>query len=269
MFWGAICGEIIGSPYEFGTIEFDPKAPLVIDPSRCCYTDESVILASICDSILNDIPTEEALLKWYNNGFQHVSWGSRYEQWLLDQGGESYQSFGNGCLARSLPYVFSGNELFANIEAAQKAVAVTHDHPESLKAVECFMTIVFMAKGGASKDFLKKVASKFYDLESEWVQPDRSRLESAEICLTAALRAFFAGDDFEEIIEKSMLLCGDTDSVACVAGAICEAYGLQPSVELKLAAMDLLPQEIIDVTTAFEERYRHRGEILPATTNPV
>ena len=53
-----------------------------------------------------------------------------------------------------------------------------------------------------------------------------------------AIEAFLEGEDFEDVIRKAISIGGDSDTIACMAGGIAEAYFGIPD-ELAARAMDV------------------------------
>lgn len=257
IFLPAIVGECVGSLYEFGTELHTPSLPFAIDPLIHCFTDESVLLAASCDAILSNISHCDALLKWHAR-YPDVSWGTRFERWCLEGGGASYQSYGNGCLARALPHSYAHNNLSDCVDYALEAISITHDHPESIKATEAFVSLIFLARTKAvDKLRLRKIASKFYDLDCQWAPIERAdpRWESCDAVMIPALKAVFDCDSFEEAILTAMQQAMDTDSVAYVVGALSEALTMMAPIGLQQQALALLPADIVDVLDEFGRRY--------------
>ena len=257
MFLPALTGEIVGSLYEFGTELHTPSLPFSIDPELHCYTDETVLLAASCDAILSRISHRDALIKWVSK-FPHVSYGSRFLQWVEDSGGEPYQSYGNGCLARALPYAYAHHNLQDCVDEALDAVAITHDHAESINATEAFVSLIFLARTKAvDRQGLRKIASKFYDLDRVWIPIERTdpRWESCNAVMIPAIKAVLETSSFEEAILSAMQLSMDTDSAAFLAGALSEALGVVAPTGLQHQATALLPADILDILTHFEIRF--------------
>lgn len=253
LFLPALTGEILGSLYEFGTDLHKASLPFNIDPLTHCFTDESLLLAASCDAILSDIGHREALLKWHSR-YPHVSWGSRFEEWCLEGGGEPYQSYGNGCLARALPHAYAHDSLSRCVESALESVSITHDSSQARLATEVFVSLIFLARTNATdRHGLRRIASKFYDLDSQWTPIPRTNpaWESCDAVMIPALKAVFDSNSFDEAVLSAMEQSTDTDSCAFVVGALCEPLGMVPPVELQHQALALLPMDIVEVLEQF------------------
>lgn len=72
--------------------------------------------------------------------------------------------------------------------------------------------------------------------------------------------AFLESTDFESAVRNAVSLGGDTDTMGCIAGGIAQAYyGTIPQrIEREVRAR--LPEDLLEVVDAFEERFgRGRG----------
>ena len=93
---GAICGDILGSGYEW-----NPVKTLEMDLSRMKdkFTDDTVCTIAVTDAIINNIPFDESLRNWcrrYNN----AGYGSSFRRWFRLENGEPYNCWGNGSAMR-------------------------------------------------------------------------------------------------------------------------------------------------------------------------
>ena len=61
-----------------------------------------------------------------------------------------------------------------------------------------------------------------------------------------AITAFLEGENFEDVIRNAVSLGGDTDTLACIAGSIAEAFYGVPE-ELKRECEQRLPKDLLDV----------------------
>jgi ADP-ribosylglycohydrolase len=257
LFLTPICGEILGSAFEFDTgPEFDPFVPLSIHKDSNGITDETILLTATIFGVLNGISHRESLIKWFNK-YPHMSWGARFEEWCLDGGVGAGASYGSGCLARALFYAYKEPLLVNCLEEAKQAIVITHFHPESIMGVECFVSLLFEAKRGADKSYLKKLANQYYDLDSSWIpiERDRPEWESVMAVLPPAINAFLRNDTYDDVIKDALKNCRDTDSAAFVASSLLEAHGVYAPQYLQDQALALLPSDIVMVLEQFSSRY--------------
>ena len=69
-----------------------------------------------------------------------------------------------------------------------------------------------------------------------------------------AIIAFLEASDPEDAIRNAISLGGDSDTMACIAGAIAEAYYKGVSDMLKTAISHRLPPELMSVIVEFQQR---------------
>lgn len=136
--YGAILGDIIGSPYEFDRSGKTKEFPLFISQSR--YTDDSVMTIAVAEALLDTLGKEQAarrkaithsLQKW-GRRYPDAGYGGRFFTWLYEREPHPYNSWGNGSAMR----VSSVGWLFDSLEETRRAAAdtacITHDHPEGI-----------------------------------------------------------------------------------------------------------------------------------------
>jgi ADP-ribosylglycohydrolase len=67
---------------------------------------------------------------------------------------------------------------------------------------------------------------------------------------------FLESRDFTHALQLAISLGGDTDTIACIAGGMAEAYYGEIPPELGAFAWDRLPRPMREVVTAFNEKCR-------------
>ncbi len=70
-----------------------------------------------------------------------------------------------------------------------------------------------------------------------------------------AIMAFLEASDFEDTIRTAISIGGDSDTIACMAGAIAEVYYGEIPETIKQEAMKRLPREFIRVIETFTSKY--------------
>lgn len=76
-----------------------------------------------------------------------------------------------------------------------------------------------------------------------------------EIRLTKSHQAFLESSDFEDAIRTAISIGGDSDTIACMAGSIAEAYYREIPQTLFNETFDRLPPPFITVIEAFQAKY--------------
>ena len=88
---------------------------------------------------------------------------------------------------------------------------------------------------------------------SETLDEMRTRHNHDESCMDAlpkALRSFFDGTSYEDVVRNAVSLGGDTDTLAAIAGAMGEAFFGVPD-DLKRRCMELIESDMADVVKKF------------------
>lgn len=260
--FGAILGDIIGSPFEFDrggkTKEFE------LFTKGCEFTDDSVMTAAVAQALL-EVGTEAALeaisgqvcLKMRDWGakYPHAGYGVRFMGWLHEKNPEPYGSYGNGSAMR----VSAAGWLYATIErtreVAAATAAVTHNHPEGIKGAEATASCIYLARNRAGKAEIKRyVMEEFsYDLDRTLaeIRPTYHHVESCQETVPEAIIAFLEATDFEDAIRNAVSLGGDTDTLTAITGSIAETFFGIPE-HLKQECRDRVDSNIRAVLEQFE-----------------
>jgi len=136
---------------------------------------------------------------------------------------------------------------------------VTHNHPEGIKGAQAVGLAVSLARTGSGKDDIREeIATRFgYDLNRtmEEIRPGYRFDISCQGSVPESIIAFLESTDVEDAIRNAVSLGGDSDTMACIAGGIAEAfYGGVPE-EIVSEVRVQLPEEFLIVVDAFEEKY--------------
>lgn len=143
----------------------------------------------------------------------------------------------------------------------------THDHHEGIKGAQAVALCIFMARNGSTKDEIReKVTSTFgYDLnftidgirETYGWDSDFGNGVLCQASVPQAIVAFLDGHDFEDCVRNAISIGGDSDTIACITGAIAESFYGVPE-NLKKQVMKYLPDDFKTVISEFEDKYQSR-----------
>lgn len=261
--FGAILGDIIGSPYEFDRGNKSKDFPLFSRNSK--ITDDSVMTLAVADAFLSIAPnTDDAEIRrrliqsmqTYGQAFPHAGYGGMFRRWLKDPNPQPYGSYGNGSAMR----VSSAGWLFDNLETvrhmARLSAEVTHNHPEGIKGAEATASAIYLARTGSTKAEIKAYIEEnfHYDLSRtcDEIRPAYRHVESCQETVPEAITAFLEGNSFEDVIRTAVSLGGDCDTLTCIAGSIAEGFYGIPE-ELKKQCRERLPENLQKVLRRFEE----------------
>jgi len=254
---GAIAGDIIGSPYEgrgrqIKTTEF----PLFQDYSR--FTDDTVLTVAVAHAILADVDYGSAI-RDFARRYPRAGYGGSFYSWMFSDDSLPYNSWGNGSAMRVSPVGWAFQSVDEVLDQAERSAAVTHNHPEGVKGAQATALAVFLARQGESKQNIKQeIARRFsYDLDRtlDGIRPAYRFDVSCQGSVPESIIAFLESDSFEDAVRKAISLGGDSDTMACIAGSIADAfYGSVPG-EIEEEVKPRLPTEFLEITEEFEERF--------------
>lgn len=252
--YGAILGDIIGSPYEFDRGDKTKDFPLFSRHST--YTDDSVMTVAVAEVFLDAQPDADEKwirqrlingLRYWGRKYPYAGYGRRFHLWLQVQNPIPYNSYGNGSAMRVSSVAWLYHDMDSVRRAARLSAEVTHNHPEGIKGAEATAAAIFLARTGHSKEEIKQyVEENFeYDLSCtcDEIRPGYRHVESCQQSVPVAIIAFLEGEDFENVIRTAVSLGGDTDTLAAIAGSIAEGFYGVPTA-LKLECRRRLPADM-------------------------
>ena len=248
---GAIAGDIIGSVYEWQPVK---TTRFRLFHPQCCFTDDTVLTVALADSLIHGEPYV-GLLKRYYRAYPQAGYGGMFHQWARSDDPQPYNSFGNGSAMRVSPVGFAFGTLDEVLDQARRSAEVTHDHPEGIKGAQAIASAIFLARTGGSREQVKGyVESAFgYDLDTplDEIRPRYAFEVSCQGSVPQAIRAFLESRDFEHAVRLAVSLGGDSDTLACMAGGIAQAFYGGVPVEIARRAYEILDDSLADVTRRF------------------
>lgn len=255
---GAIIGDIVGSRFEFSAA---PEPGFRLFTDECCYTDDTVCTIAVADAILSGRSYRDALLDWCRRYPDPMGgYGRSFYQWINSEDPQPYESFGNGAAMRVSPVAWLFNNYHDVQEQARLSAAPTHNHPEGLKGAECIATLCYwLHTTRINKTEVERKVEKVWGYEIPSLKDiyrigrqghfDSSCMET----VPWAIRCFLESESFEEAIRIAVLADGDTDTKACITGALAEAFYNIPE-KLIDKAFSYLPDDMLDVVTSYYDR---------------
>ena len=161
--YGAILGDIIGSPFEFDRGEKIKEFELFA--RGCDFTDDSVMTIAVAEALIEVGPQagEKAIKEAVNSKMQdwgkrypNAGYGGRFSQWLVMKNPKPYGSYGNGSAMRVSAVGWLYPTIERTREIARFTAEVTHNHIEGIKGAEATASCIFFARKGATKEYIKK-----------------------------------------------------------------------------------------------------------------
>ncbi|MDW7650836.1 MAG: ADP-ribosylglycohydrolase family protein [Bacillota bacterium] len=252
---GAIVGDIIGSVYEFENYKAQ-DFPLFNPQSR--FTDDSVLTVATAAALLAERGFRETYQDYFHR-YPEAGYGGRFYQWAKNREREPYGSFGNGSAMRVSPVGFACRSLTDVLRVAKECASVSHNHPEGIKGAQAVAAVIFLARAGGGKDEIAQYITQAfgYDLSVPLanVRPWYTFDVSCRGSVPYAIRAFLESDGFESAVRLAVSIGGDSDTLACMAGAMAESFDGEVPWELTKEALLRLPADLAAVIRDFYSRY--------------
>lgn len=252
---GAIAGDIIGSVFEQNPIK-TTTFPLFAQTSR--FTDDTVLSVAVADAILNQTDYAVAL-KTYACMYPTAGYGTSFFSWMQSDDPKPYNSWGNGSAMRVSAVGFAFDSVREVLREAQNSAAVTHNHPEGIKGAQATALAIFLARQGVAKpDIRRHIRHRFhYNLERSLAEmrPHYAFDISCQGSVPESIMAFLESENFEDAIRLAVSMGGDSDTMACIAGGIAQAYYGQIPSDIMLQVRQRLPEALLHIIDQFNSTY--------------
>lgn len=253
---GAIAGDIIGSRFEH---ESTKNKDFKLFDKWSHFTDDTILTVAIAYALLENIGYAQSL-KWLGSRYE-AGYGASFYAWLVTDSLAPYNSWGNGSAMRVSPVAYAFNSVDEVLQHAKNSAEVTHNHPEGIIGAQAVALAIFLARTGSSKQAIKAdISSRFdYDLDRTLadIRPDYAFEVSCAKSVPESIICFLEADNYEETVRNAVSLGGDSDTMACIAGSIAEAfYGGIPD-EIAEEVYSRLPSEFIDILGRFYQKYEY------------
>lgn len=249
--FGAIAGDMIGFRFEWNKCT---NANFVLFTQNPHFTDDTVLTAAVAEAILAQRGYGEVIVE-YARRYPKAGYGSFFRRWLANDGMEPYNSFGNGSAMRVSPVAWAFKAEEEVLREAERSAAVTHNHPEGIKGAQSVALAIYLARTGADKGQIRKeIEARFgYNLHRtlDEIRPDYQWDSTSPGSIPESIIAFLEATDFESTLRNAILLGGDADTMAAIAGSIAEAYYSVPE-EIVAEVRKRLPADLLDVVERFQ-----------------
>ena len=263
---GAIIGDVIGSVYEFNNHR-SKEFPLFQASSD--FTDDSVLTFATA-KVLLDGGDYAATYQQFARAYPHRGYGGRFSRWIKLDDPKPYNSFGNGSAMRIAPIGFAFADAETTLEEAKRSAEVTHNHPEGIKGAQAVALAIWMARKGEGKAAIQRAIEKQfgYDLsrDCDFIRQVNKFDETCQGSVPEAITCFLESVDFEDCIRLSISIGGDSDTIACIAGGIAQAYYRDIPNWIITETKARLPQEFLEILDRFEERTLRDSSQRPGQT---
>ena len=261
--YGAILGDIIGSPYEFDMGGKTKEFPLFSGNST--FTDDTVMTLAVADAFMDTPPYADDAnirrqliqsMQCFGLAYPDAGYGLRFRRWLGSGDPQPYGSYGNGSAMRvsSAAWLFDGLDTVRRM--ARLSADVTHNHPEGIKGAEATACAIYLARTGSTKAEIRAYIENHFgyalNRTCDEIRPTYRHVESCQETVPEAITAFLEGDSFEDVIRTAVSLGGDCDTLTCIAGSMAEGFYGVPEV-LKAQCRQRLPKDLLAVLLRFDD----------------
>lgn len=252
---GALIGDIVGSVYEGAPIK-TKNFEFIGEKSR--FTDDSILTVASADAILHGYGYM-AVYKYWARCYPRAGYGGNFFKWFMSDNEVQGTSFGNGSAMRVAPLGWSCGTLAKVLKEAEKSAVPSHNHPEAIKGAQAVASAVFLARKGKSKEEIKNYLEETfgYNLSRtlEEIRPGYSFKVSCQESVPEALTAFLESQSFEDALRCAVSLGGDSDTQACIAGAVAEAFYGPIDKRWSGLLTILMPQDAMKVIEDFNRKH--------------
>lgn len=265
---GAIAGDMIGAPYEFLRygVKVAPDFPLWSKESR--FTDDTVMTLAIAQWLLDRPLNSNHLIECMQElgrKYPNAGYGGHFRTWLKEKHPIPYNSWGNGSAMRVAPVGCAFHNPETVKVVAEMSAAVSHNHPEGIKGAQAIASLIrfYLREGGKRlknplwiKEVLKTIAPD-YNLDrtpQEIKDAGYTFKVSCQESVPEAICCFINSDSYEQTIREAILLRGDTDTQAAMAGSIAAAcWGIPKDIADEV--LNRLPIDLLNILDKFSKQY--------------
>jgi ADP-ribosylglycohydrolase len=252
---GAIAGDIIGSVYEGRPIK--TKDFPLFQP-HCTFTDDSVLTVAVARAILEGRSYLDTIRE-LGQQYPDVGYSCGFHDWLLSRNPQPYNSFGSGAAMRVSPVGWAFATREEVLREATRSAEITHNHPEGIKGAQATALAVWLCRNGIAKEALRAEIERTFRYHLQrTVDEMRPTYHYDSSCIGSvpqAMISFLDSTSWEDAVRNAVSLGGDSDTLACIAGAIAEAfYGPVPT-PVQQHVQSVLTPDLWAITSRFCARY--------------
>ena len=269
---GAIIGDMIGVPYEFlrHGVAVSPDFPLWSDKST--FSDDTVMTLAVAKWLTEDdgsysVQSLIDCMVTLGRKYRNKGYGSNFGAWLDSKYPQPYNSWGNGSAMRVSPCGCVLDSLEGTLDLAEKSASVSHNHLEGIKGAKAIASSIWMilrdrpyidieAEKKALKLYLNKEFPSYnLDRTPKDIVDSGYKFEvSCQKSVPEAICCFLNSSSYEDAIRKAILLRGDTDTQAAMAGSIAAAYWGIPD-DIVEEALVRLPSDLYAILVKFSRKF--------------
>jgi ADP-ribosylglycohydrolase len=129
------------------------------------------------------------------------------------------------------------------------------NHREGIKGPQAVAGAVLLGRTGHSKAQIRQLLSDRFGYDCSASLGDLRKRAEFDVTCQGTVPSAAIAFDFEDTVRNAVSLGGDTDTLACIAGAIAEAYYGSTADSIQRAIMGRLDEPLRTETLAFAREY--------------
>ncbi len=268
--YGAIIGDLAGSLYEYsefidaknGIINLKRRQMVKDKPllnENCFFSDDTILTIAVLESILAKIPFEDNLKK-YALQYQDLKpatskyfagmFSPRFIKWC--HGALLSPSYGNGAAMRISPVAYLYNDMKTINKMVLQVTKPSHNHKEALKGALALAEAIYLARLKTKASDIKVYLEKKYKYDLNYdlsqLQVNNTFDSTAKVTVPQSLFLALEAHSFEEALKNALSIGGDSDTIACMTGALAEALFEIPPALLN-ESQKFLPHDFQKILT--------------------
>lgn len=259
---GAVLGDIIGSTYEWYNVK---NEDFELFPVESRFTDDTVLSIAVADKILNsqniDVSNSRAYAMWfkqYYRRYPNAGFGQMFSAWAVSDAMRIQRSFGNGAAMRVSAIGYAFNSIKEIKQEVNASCFYTHHNAEARKGAQAIALSIFLARKQLGKEEIRKYIEKNFKYNLQTLDDIREGYvfdSRASYSVPPAIEAFLESSSYEDAIRKAVSIGGDSDTIACMAGGIAQAYYQHIPEEIYNTGIYILDVGLRRVVERFNEKY--------------
>lgn len=136
---------------------------------------------------------------------------------------------------------------------------MTHNHEHGIRGAQATAAAIFLARTGSTKEQIRRYTEEtfgyFLDETLADLRPTYHFDVSCQGSVPQSIIAFLESNSFEDAVRNAISLGGDADTMACIAGAIAEAYYGGVPEDIRVRTLGLLDHRLRGVVEEFVRRF--------------
>lgn len=261
--YGAVYGDLVGSLYEYReyvrhSVEDMIKASnkSILLTKECFISDDTILTVAVAEAMEHELDFEENIRKYILDNSEPTNRDDYFKyifspntiKWAKGEGNNA--SIGNGAIMRISPVGNLCKTLLLLTHDTIKATTPSHNSESAIKAALCVSNIIYLARTGSTKSYIKKVVDNYfpynYDFNLDELRKGMKFNYSCDETMPLVLYVIFNTNNFDDAIRMMLSIGGDTDTNCCIVGSIAEAlYGLPNNIKDEVD--EYLPKEYIPI----------------------